>query len=270
MNKNVHKVKDVAKAIIKKKDDEIKLLKTQLINAQGEKAVVFKMPDSVEVRNLPEIQKVQVENQPEIQDVNVLNLKDLKDFVFPDVQKVQLVNPETQEGVKKVEVINDKSAAVMSQVGIAVMKGFSNLMTRLWSLGLTVKLADEERLKPLPVIVVDRHGRPVGVPSPSAFIIPGNNGRSGGWGPSGTLGSGQKTVTTAGSRTQLTAAVSNSVTIKALVGNSGTIYVGGSNVSSSNGFALAAGDTVSFDVSNVGLVYIDSSVNGEGISYIYI
>lgn len=82
--------------------------------------------------------------------------------------------------------------------------------------------------------------------------------------------SGQKNVTTAGARVALatTQTLVSGVTIKAKIGNTGSIYVGGSGVTSSNGYILAAGDTVFVEVSDLVTVYLDSSVNGEGVSYI--
>ena len=75
-------------------------------------------------------------------------------------------------------------------------------------------------------------------------------------------------VTTAGTRVQMPTFACQSVTVKALVANTGLIYIGGSTVSSTNGFQLSAGDSVSMDISNVNVLYIDSSVNGEGVSWI--
>lgn len=83
-----------------------------------------------------------------------------------------------------------------------------------------------------------------------------------------TVNNGKTTVTTAGTRVVLASStVVQSVTIKALAANTGTIYVGNSSVSSSNGFQLAAGDTVSLDIANLNTVNIDSSVNAEGVTY---
>lgn len=80
---------------------------------------------------------------------------------------------------------------------------------------------------------------------------------------------GKVTVTTAATRVQLNAnRAVKSVTIKAGLSNSGTIYVGDSSVSSSNGFELAAGDTVSMDISNLNVIYIDASANSQYVTYI--
>lgn len=80
--------------------------------------------------------------------------------------------------------------------------------------------------------------------------------------------SGKATVTTSGTEVNLTAIIIKSVTIKALSTNTGIIYVGNGSVSNLNGFQLSAGDTISMDISNLGAVWIDSSVNNEGVSWI--
>lgn len=80
---------------------------------------------------------------------------------------------------------------------------------------------------------------------------------------------GQKTVTTAGTEVVLgTGALISGVMIKALHGNTGWIYVGGNPVTLSTGFVLDAGEQVFIECDNLSDVYIDSSVNGEGVSYI--
>ena len=79
----------------------------------------------------------------------------------------------------------------------------------------------------------------------------------------------KKTVTTAGTRVALAASQAvRSVCIKALAINTGYIYVGDSSLSSTNGFQLLAGESVSLDISNLNTIYIDSSVSGEGVTYI--
>lgn len=84
-----------------------------------------------------------------------------------------------------------------------------------------------------------------------------------------TIYNGKKTVTTAGTRVALASSQAvKSVTIKALAANTGTIFVGDGSVASTTGFALAAGDTVSLDIANLATVNLDSSVNGEGVTYL--
>lgn len=89
--------------------------------------------------------------------------------------------------------------------------------------------------------------------------------------PYSILGNGQQTVTTAGTRVQLASSTpTTTITIRAKSTNTGKIYVGTVTVTSSNGFILSASETVSIDLDNLSKVYIDSSVNGEGVSYIYL
>lgn len=85
-----------------------------------------------------------------------------------------------------------------------------------------------------------------------------------------TLIHGHKTVTTAGTEVALTTSKSlkSGVMIKALAANTGIIYVGLNPVTSSTGFELSAGESVFLEIHNSSLIYIDASVNGEGVSYI--
>jgi hypothetical protein len=85
-----------------------------------------------------------------------------------------------------------------------------------------------------------------------------------------TLITGKTTVTTAGTRVQLltSSTPAKSVTIKALIGNTGHIYVGNNFVSSTVGFVLEAGDTVSLNFADLSNIWLDCSVNGEGVTYL--
>ena len=51
-------------------------------------------------------------------------------------------------------------------------------------------------------------------------------------------------------------AASQGVLIKSLSSNTGTVYVGPSTVTTSNGYPLAPGESISYPVSNSNLVYI--------------
>lgn len=84
-----------------------------------------------------------------------------------------------------------------------------------------------------------------------------------------TIFNGKKTVTTAGTRVTLAASTAvKSVTIKAVFSNTGTIYVGSSTVTAANGYALASGESVSVEIADLNTVNIDSSINGEGVTYL--
>jgi hypothetical protein len=80
--------------------------------------------------------------------------------------------------------------------------------------------------------------------------------------------SGVKTVTTADTRVQLDNVACKAVSIKAHAANTGIIYLGNVAVAAANGFRLAAGESVDIAIDNVNRLYIDASVNGEGVSYL--
>jgi hypothetical protein len=90
-----------------------------------------------------------------------------------------------------------------------------------------------------------------------------------------TITDGRKTVTTAGTRVQLSSSSVSAkrVTISALSTNTGVVCVGGSTVVASagtrTGVGLQAGDYYELDITNLNLVYLDSTVNGEGVSFTY-
>ena len=80
--------------------------------------------------------------------------------------------------------------------------------------------------------------------------------------------SGKKTVTTAGTPVNIASNQCQAVTIKALIANTGTIYVGPSSVTSANGHQLDPGESVSFDIANTNAVWLDAAVNGEGVTWL--
>ena len=84
-----------------------------------------------------------------------------------------------------------------------------------------------------------------------------------------TIYNGQKVVADAGTREALGADQAIlSITIKAHKTNTGNIFVGNNTVSNANGFILPPGEVVSLDIDNVADIYIDSAVDGEGVSWI--
>jgi hypothetical protein len=89
-----------------------------------------------------------------------------------------------------------------------------------------------------------------------------------------TATNGRKTVTTAGTPVQLTTnaqKLSTGVFVRALSANTGKIYVGfGNTVSASTGFELSAGETLPIEINHADGVWIDASVNGEGVCFLMI
>lgn len=85
-----------------------------------------------------------------------------------------------------------------------------------------------------------------------------------------SLGEAAASVTTAGTRVQLGSHACKKCVVRANDANTGKIFVGSSSVSSANaGIQLIAGSSYEMNMSNTNLLYIDSEVNGEGVTYTY-
>lgn len=92
--------------------------------------------------------------------------------------------------------------------------------------------------------------------------------------PPTAITDGNKTVTTAGTAVKLLASTTacQYVTVTALLANTGLISVGGSTTTPSGtvrGDVLAAGDSTVVLVDDVSKIYINSTVNSEGVSFRY-
>lgn len=86
----------------------------------------------------------------------------------------------------------------------------------------------------------------------------------------GTISDGAKNVTTAGTRLAIASSTAcRKVTVQAKPTNTGNIYVGGATVSSTSGIALTPYNSIVLNPSNLNLVFIDSDVNGEGVTFTY-
>lgn len=76
-------------------------------------------------------------------------------------------------------------------------------------------------------------------------------------------------VPAAGTRVRLPDYPCREITIIGRGQNTGKIFVGGSDVTKSNyGAELVAKDSITLSVNNTNLIYIDSTISGEGISYL--
>lgn len=88
------------------------------------------------------------------------------------------------------------------------------------------------------------------------------------------IGHGSKNVTTAGTDVVLAASTAAKwVTIQARRSNTANIAVGAAGVDATaatgDGVTLAAGETITIPVDNLADVFIDATVNGEGVRYTY-
>ncbi len=88
-----------------------------------------------------------------------------------------------------------------------------------------------------------------------------------------TVGDGTATVTSAGTAVQLSDIACKRVFIQAHESNTGTIVVGGSTVVAAlvgrRGFAFFPTQGEWFNISNLNLLYIDSTADGDKITFYY-
>jgi len=87
-----------------------------------------------------------------------------------------------------------------------------------------------------------------------------------------TIYSGQETVDSAGTdqtiRPAGSQAITSGVTVKALAGNTGIVYVGAENVAAATGFELSAKESVFLEVADIASVWIDAATTDDGVSWI--
>ncbi len=83
--------------------------------------------------------------------------------------------------------------------------------------------------------------------------------------------SGEKTVTAAGAAEAVGASERvKSIVIIAKAGNTGQVYVGGSDIASTTNDGLDAGETLSIEAAgwlDLADVYLDVDTNGEGVDF---
>lgn len=92
-----------------------------------------------------------------------------------------------------------------------------------------------------------------------------------------TFTTGHKNVTSAGTGEALVGSSTPvpdgyQVVIKAKHGNGGIIYIGNSKTNSettTTAFWLYADQSITLQISNLNLVWVNSSVNGEGVEYVF-
>ena len=89
------------------------------------------------------------------------------------------------------------------------------------------------------------------------------------------IGDGRKVVATAGTREALaTTTACNRVIITAETDNTGLVVVGGATVvaalATRRGVPLSAGDSIELTINDLASVFLDVTVSGDGVSYLYL
>ena len=82
---------------------------------------------------------------------------------------------------------------------------------------------------------------------------------------------GVVTVASAGTAVALSdtaQALAAGVQVRAHIGNTGLIYVGGDTVAAANGYRLAQGESVFLCVADLADVYVDAAEDGDAVSFL--
>jgi hypothetical protein len=125
---------------------------------------------------------------------------------------------------------------------------------RGWSRGAETPARPRPPIEEVPA----PEGVPVHVPDLSRLI------------PASAVYTGRTPVVTAGVRVQLPDIPARSVSILALAGNAGEVYLGDVTVNATIGFPLAAGDGVDLAIDNLRRLYLDAANNGDAIAFLVI
>ena len=180
------------------------------------------------------------------------------------------VVPPTPE-IEKVEVLKPgwfSLDPIKAFIGDAVSKILSAVFS------VTVTNFPEQKRE---VTLVDKDGEPVEW-KPKVVVKGGSGGGSNVNSKvniigDSTVGDGTVTVDTAGTRQQLPSQRAARVFIQANSNNTGDVVVGGvtviANISTRRGIAIYPSQWVEFRVSNLNLLYVDSTVSGDKINYYY-
>ncbi len=281
-NEKLKKLQALVEAFRKEKKGKIKKLITLITRFEEwdrfQRDIKFPDVQKVQVLNgieMPEVQKVHIVNgieMPDIQKVQVMNATQA-----PDVQKVEVIKGFDFEmpEIQKVEVTNKEDNSwvptLITHAIKGITEGIAGMMVKLWSLGITVKLDDSERNKPLPVIMVDIKGNPIS-PTPHHTRIPMMfSGGTSGQKPPTKITSGRVPVVSAGTRVQFPSQVCRKVIITALSGNGGSCFVGDATASavsgSESGNLLLPTGSVTIDIDNANKIYVDSDHSGDVVTY---
>lgn len=219
------------------------------------KTIGDKLPTNITI-NVPEFPKIPEIKIPEVK-VTIPDIK-LPPILVPEV-KIPSINYTPPRivipPIKFPEITLPSLAPLVDKVTTLI----ESVKVFRWpteaSSPISVRLSDGEKfIETLTTVVSQGRG---GVGGGSGEIIPTQ------------VNTGRKVVTTSGIKVQLSGSSCVSVTIKALSANTGFIYVGGTNLTTSNGLELAAGESVSLSIDHTEKLYIDASVNGDGVSYLY-
>lgn len=241
--------------------------------------VYLKRPrDRVEISNLSDI--------PIAESVSITNLSDVEKFFknlengIKNALSVQVDVPEPKVTINIPETKIPQAQVHIPELDLnpvirAIELNLNKIRTNDVGRPLVVRLSDGQKfINQLQTIVTEQKQAFAGFPGAIKVLDVNGTGidfnllsTSG-----NAIGDGSQDVTSAGTSVQLS---SSSVTCKSVIitakeANTGTIWVGGSTVEAGRGRPLVALQSEKIEINNLNKIYIDSSVNSEGVTYVYV
>ena len=223
----------------------------------------------------------------EIASNSKLNKQEIKRIIDElKIEKIEVKSPNVNVNVPDVYVpeikipqiklpaINVPPARFPDTLKIAGLEESFKNIEKMANAKMTVEMSGIDRDKPLPVILTDDEGnfyKAIG--EAMTTVMSGGGLRQVEVLGSNGVEDGTATVTTAGTRVQLSAALCKKVFIQSHESNTGTVVVGGANVVAAlvgrRGKALYPTQGDWFNVSNLNFIWIDSTVSGDKVNYYY-
>lgn len=245
-------------------------------NAQYQTVIIKRAKDQVEVTNLNEIvypSEYKVTNLSDLSEY----FKDLSDKISALKLSVNLPAPQVRVEPTPVNIPEVRIPEVnFDPLLDAIEKGLRPIRTNNKSHPLAVRLTDgAEWVKALRE-VSSNQAKTVQYMSDNNYIknasgMTINPATEEALSPPRTIGDGSKTVTAAGTAEALaTSTACKYVIITALESNTDTVWIGGSTVEAGRGRPLVSLQSEKIDIDNLSKVYVDSEVNGEGVSFTYV
>jgi len=237
------------------------------------KEFVFKdFPHAFEVKNWPE--EVKMSNKEfDTRILNPVEVSNLKDIQFPAFPRLLAVRG-VKDILQALKVLPKAVKGLADSVFKATVTGRVEITNRNLEEAIPVVLATADRKAFYNALVqVLGSGGPVASDQTLQAILEAIQAQGGGG--SSTVGDGTRTVTTAGTRVQLSASSvpCRKVLIQAHESNTGTIVVGGSTcvgaLNGRRGVALFATQSQVFEISDLNLLYLDSTADGDKVNYYY-
>jgi hypothetical protein len=279
-------INEITEKVFKEFEDAIKLIKfpdiTKVMGNVTSTVSNFPLVQKVtgdvmaKVTNFPPIQKIvgKVEvDFPKVQKVEgVVRLVDNEvKLDFPDTQKVRIVNPTKQfelPPVVPVKITNWQLAP-----GGGDTSSFVNERGE-WKQGLVDEVGHVQvDVKTMPDITLTTGDIEIGAveiknATDDTRATVGSLGLHVDPQPLTTIYNNTKTVPTGTAEAIASSQAIHSVTVKALSTNTVAVYVGATGVTTSSGFELLAGESITLDVSNLASVFCISGTSSQVIRYI--